>query len=74
MSTQTHTAAPVRHGDGLTGAPRRLWTPVPGQRQLPLFPDEQFECRLCGHDAHVDSTPLPGDLCYACAEHAEVER
>lgn len=54
-----------------TRAPREIngltWGPVPGQRTLPLFLGDWFECTECGHEAHVDSTPVPGDLCWQCA-------
>lgn len=72
MSAQTSTGAAVSHAPGLSGAPQKLWAPIPGQRQLRLFPAEWFECARCGHDAHIDSTPIPGAMCWECAEQSEV--
>lgn len=74
MSTQTRTEGTEGHAAGISGVPRQLWTPIPGQRQLRLFPEEWFECARCGHDAHIDSTPMPDAMCWECAEQAEVGR
>jgi hypothetical protein len=40
--------------------------PAPAEQEH-IFAGDWFKCAECEGEAHVDSTPLPGDLCSACA-------
>jgi hypothetical protein len=69
VSTTTRTQPSELHCKDLTGA---TWGDVTGQ--LPLFPAQWFECGRCSAEVHIDSTPMPGEACWSCAELIDEER